>query len=152
MVNPTGIGQFDSYAYAKEFEYDFAVDGGAVGVINMRSATGGITSGALITEVDVRINTAFVAAAGTTVTFGIEAANDLQTAADPNTFTAGRDIATGWVTGQDGSIAAANVLGIANATNAGAILTTAARTPRLTVATHPLTAGKMRCVVKYVLS
>lgn len=150
-TNPTGIGQYDSQLYSKTFIYDFAVDGGAIGTIPLRSALGAIPSGAVILAVAVDLLTAFVAAAGATASFGIEADGDLQAAADPNTYTAGRIIATPYADTTKNAISAAAILANANGLTANMLLTTAARFPHLVVATHPLTAGKMLVNVQYAL-
>lgn len=116
-------------------EYDFAVDGGAVGTITLRgvdSVGNSVSAGSVITGGYIDVLTGVASATGT-VAIQIESAGDLLAAVSPTAaLTVGRK-----------SIIPAG-------TGATAIKTTAARSLTLTVAVAALTAGKLRVVVFYV--
>ena len=115
-------------------EYDFAVDGGAVGTITLRSApdTGdslgnSVPVGAVVTHGYIDVITA---PGGTgTVALTIESAADARAAAVIS------------ATGRQSVIPAA--------TGATAVKTTAVRSITATIATAPLTQGKFRVVLFY---
>lgn len=144
-------GQYDNRIFTSTWEHDFTVDGGAQGAINMRSASRPVPAGMSLIGAALRILTSYAGPAGTTLTLGLEAANDLQTAADPSTFTVGRIAAMS--TGIASAVGLVDKLLMASAAaqSAGVILTTASRTPRLTPAVHDLTAGACHLTLMYVL-
>jgi len=121
-------------------EYDFAVDGGAVSTITLRSpanlSTGNdIPNGSVITGGYIEVDTAFTSAGGTaTVAVNSQAAGDLLAAAAvsgaPFSTTGRKDI-------------------VPVGTAATGIKTTAARSIAFTIAVQALTAGKGRVVVFY---
>lgn len=122
-------------------EYDFAVDGGAVGTITLRSAPGDsnggeIPIGAVILGGYIEVDTIVTSASGNTGTIAVnsEGAADLQAAA----VTSGAPWST---TGRKNVIPAF--------TGASSIKTTARRNLAITVAVAALTAGKFRVVVFY---
>lgn len=120
-------------------EYDFAVDGGAVGTITLRSAPSDsngneIPSGSIITGGYIEVDTAVTSGGAATIAVASEAAGDLQTAAaisGPPWSTTGRKAITPVFTAATG------------------VKTTARRNLAITVATAALTAGKFRVVVFY---
>jgi hypothetical protein len=108
--------------------YDFAVDGGAVGTINLLPAAA-IPSGAVITRALLRVLTVPTSGGAATIALQIEAAGDLQAA---TAFNAAPFSTVG-----------AKALG-AN------ITTTAARNIAAVIAAAALTAGKFEVIVFYV--
>ena len=120
-------------------EYDFAVDGGAVGAITLRAAPGDaqgavLPAGSVITGGYIEVDTPFTSGGAATVSVGSEAAADLQAAAAVS--------GAPWSTTGRKSVVPAG-------TGATSVKTTAARSLTLTVATAALTAGKGRVVVFY---
>lgn len=122
-------------------EYDFAVDGGAVSTITLRSAGGSslggnIPNGAVITGGYIEVDTIVTTASGNTGTVAVnsEGAGDLLAAA----ITSGAPWSS---TGRKSVIPAS--------TGATSVKTTAARNLTITVATAAITAGKFRVVVFY---
>lgn len=118
-------------------EYDFAVDGGAIGAITMRGGGplgGYIPNGSTVLGGYIEIDTLFTTGSAATAAISIEGANDLQTA----TVVSGAPYST---TGRK-SITPAF-------TGATAVKTTAARQLTLTIAVGTVTAGKGRVVVFY---
>lgn len=117
-------------------EYDFAVDGGAVSDITLRSLAGDIQgntlpSGAVITGGYLDIETAVTSGGSATVALKAEGAADLLAATAPASLTTGRkDI-------------------IPDSTGSATVKTTAVRSVVATVATAALTAGKFRVVLFY---
>jgi hypothetical protein len=118
-----------------EAEYDFAVDGGAVGTFTMRSAPGGslgaantLPIGAEILSGYIDVLTACLSGTGT-IAINAESAGDVLAATAQAGLTLGRK-----------SIIPAG-------TGATAIKTTAARNLGLTIATGAFTAGKFRVVL-----
>lgn len=111
-------------------EYDFAVDGGAVGSITLRSNDGPLPIGAVITSGYIDVQTACLSATGT-MALAAESAGDLLAAVGQAGVTAGRK-----------SI-------VPVATGATAIKLTAARNPALAIATAAFTAGKFTLVLYY---
>jgi len=120
------------------FEYDFAVDGGAVGTIPLRAIAANLGStfpaNTEIFDSIIDVLTPLTGGAGATAALQAEAAGDVVAAA----------VVTGapWSTG--GRKAGIPV------SAATSIKTTAARTPSLVVAVNPLTAGKFRLVLEYI--
>ncbi|NJP24453.1 hypothetical protein FLW53_09575 [Microbispora sp. SCL1-1] len=120
-------------------EYDFAVDGGAVGTIVLRSAPGDsngndIPNGSLIMGGYIEVDTIPTSGGAATIAVASEGAGDLQTAAaisGPPWSTTGRKAITPVFTAATG------------------VKTTARRNLAIAVATAALTAGKFRVVVFY---
>lgn len=118
-------------------EYDFAVDGGAIGAITLRGSgpLGGLVpNGAVIMGGYIEIDTLFTTGSAATMALSVEGANDLQTATvvsgAPYSTTGRKAIVPVW-------------------TAATFIKTTAARALTATIATGTITAGKGRVVVFY---
>lgn len=120
-------------------EFDFAVDGGAVGAITLRAAGGDtvgpeLPAGSVVVSGYIEVDTPFTSGGAATVSAGSEAAADLQAAA----AVSGAPWST---TGRKNVVPAA--------TGATSVKTTARRNLTLTVAVAALTAGKGRVVVFY---
>ena len=120
-------------------EYDFAVDGGAVSTITLRSATGDILgndipAGAVIEGGYIEVDTVLTSGGAPTVAVASEAAGDLQAAAAIS--------GAPWSTTGRKSITPAF-------TGATTVKTTVRRSLAMTIATATLTAGKFRVVVWY---
>ncbi len=116
-------------------EYDFAVDGGAVGTITLRSdgpdsIGNDIPAGAVIMGGYLEVDTAVVSATGT-VAVQAEAAGDLLAATGQAGLTIGRKSLVPVFTG------------------ATSVKTTARRNMQIVIGTAVLTAGKFRVVVFY---
>ena len=107
-------------------DYDFAVDGGAIGTLDLSADE--IPSGAIITGARIRVETVPVGATAT-IGIGVEANSDVQAAAAIS--------GAPWST-----------TGVKDAT--GRPLTTAARKVKATIATAALTAGKFQVYVDYI--
>lgn len=122
---------------AFEGEYDFAIDGGGIGTINLRGV-GGIGSllpiGAVIVGGYIDVLTALTSGGAATIAGQAEAAADLFAATAVATFTLGRKNIL--PAPASGSVSAATYL-----------KTTAARQLAIVIAAAALTAGKMRIVV-----
>jgi len=114
-------------------EYDFAVDGGAVSTITLRSVDGHgstIPAGSVITGGYIDVETACASATGT-IAVNTEAAGDIVAAVGQASWTTGRK-----------SVVPAG-------TGATSVKTTVARSIAITIATAVFTAGKFRVVVFY---
>lgn len=117
-------------------EYDFAVDGGAVGNITLRAASNElagpneIPAGSVILGGYVEVDTAVASATGT-VAINSEAAGDILAATGQAGLTVGRKSVIPAFTG------------------ATTVKTTVKRSLVATIATAALTAGKFRVVVFY---
>lgn len=119
-------------------EYDFAVDGGAVGTITLRgvdAAGNEVPNGAVIMGGYVEVLTAFTSGGAATVAVNSQAAGDLVAAAAVS--------GAPWSTTGRKSV-------IPVFTGATTVKTTATRQLAITIATAALTAGKARVVVFYV--
>jgi hypothetical protein len=125
-----GTGDIKTYVG----EYDFAVDGGAISTIVLRSKDGPIPSGSYILSGVLDILTLFTTGTAATAALTVEAANDLVAA----TIVSGAPYST---TGLKSIIPVG--------TGATAIKTTAARSPSIVIATGTVTAGKCRLVLVY---
>ncbi|MGE4163873.1 MAG: hypothetical protein AB7G23_19265 [Vicinamibacterales bacterium] len=112
-------------------DYDFAVDGGAVGSITLRSNDGPLPVGAVIKSGFIDVQTACLSATGT-MALSAESAGDLLAAVGQAGVTAGRK-----------SVVPAG-------TGVTAVKLTAARNPTLAIATAAFTAGKFTLVIDYV--
>ncbi len=116
-------------------EYDFAVDGGGVGTITLRSdgpdsIGNDIPAGAVIMGGYVEVDTAALSATGT-IAVQVEAAGDLVAAVGQ----------AGWTVGRKSLIPVF--------TGATSVKTTARRSMAIVIATAAFTAGKFRVVVFY---
>jgi len=112
-------------------EYDFALDGGATGTIVLRSESGPIPNGAVITGGYLDVITACLSGTGT-MALQANAAADMLAASAQAALTVGVK-----------SIIPAG-------TGATAVKTTAERSPAVVIATAAFTAGKFRLVLTYV--
>lgn len=135
-----GAGRFVVGGYGRgskqaiRYDYDFAVDGGAVGAIPLRGQQA-IPSGAIITEALLNVATALTGGTATdTIQLDSEAAADLQAAAARN--------AAPWAT--------TGAKRVTLTAAAAPVKTTAARTPALTVNATAITAGKFSLIVWFV--
>lgn len=115
-------------------EYDFAVDGGAIGSITLRSDDGPIPNGAIITHGLMEVDTLFTTGTAATGAVQVEGANDIINA----TVVSGAPFST---TGRKTIIPVA--------TGATSVKTSAARSPAFVIATGTVTAGKMRVILYY---
>lgn len=117
------------------YEYDFAVDGGAVGSITLRGiGSAAIPSGAIVLDTVIEVLTVPTSGGAATAALQVEAANDVVNAA----VISGAPWST---TGRKAGIP------VSAATS---VKTTAARTPALVVGAAALTAGKVRVSVEYI--
>lgn len=120
-------------------EYDFAVDGGAIGTITMRSSPqdimgGTIPAGSVVEGGYIEIDTLFTTGTAATMALQIEAAGDLQAA----TVVSGAPYST---TGRKSIVPVF--------TGATTVKTTVARSLTAVIATGTITAGKGRIVIFY---
>lgn len=115
-------------------EYDFAVDGGAISTIVLRSNDGPIPAGSYIMSGILDILTLFTTGSAATAALTVEAANDIVSA----TVVSGAPYST---TGLKSIIPVG--------TGATAIKTTVSRAPSIVIATGTITAGKLRLVLFY---
>lgn len=112
-------------------EYDFAVDGGAVSTISLRSDDGPLPDGSIITGGYLDVTTACASATGT-MAIQSEAAADILAATAQAGLTAGRkDI-------------------IPDSTGSTGVKLTASRSPAVVIATAAFTAGAFTVVLAYV--
>lgn len=117
-------------------EYDFAVDGGAIGSITLRPLLGDnvIPAGSVILGGYLEIDTGFTTGTGATMAINVESAGDIVAA----TIVSGAPYST---TGRKSIIPAG--------TGATSVKTTVARSIVATIATGTVTAGKGRVVLEY---
>lgn len=117
-------------------EYDFAVDGGAIGSITLRPLLGDnqIPAGSVITHGFIEIDTGFTTGTAATMSINIEGAGDI--------------VAATVVSGAPYSTAGRKSI-IPVATGATTVKTTVARSIVATIATGTVTAGKGRVVVYF---
>jgi hypothetical protein len=125
-----GTGDIKTY----RGEYDFAVDGGAISTIPLRSSDGPIPAGSYILSGVLDVLTGFTTGTAAVAGLQAEAANDLVA----STIVSGAPYST---TGLKSIIPVG--------AGATAVKTTAARTPSMVVATGTITAGKCRLVLIY---
>lgn len=121
--------------------YDFAVDGGAVSTITLRSlgmASNVIPNGSVITGGYIDIQTALTSGGAATIGANSEAAGDIVAAATA--------VAT-WSLGRK-TVLPADTTGSAAAGTQ--VKLTAARSITITIAAFALTAGKFTLVLEYV--
>lgn len=117
-------------------EYDFAVDGGAIGSITLRPLLGDnvIPAGSVILGGYLEIDTGFTTGTGATMAINVESAGDIVVA----TIVSGAPYST---TGRKSIVPAG--------TGATSVKTTVARSIVATIATGTVTAGKGRVVLEY---
>lgn len=118
-------------------EYDFAVDGGAIGAITLRGVgmSGNvIPAGSVILYGYLEVDTGFTTGTGATMAISLEGANDLISA----TVVSGAPYST---TGRKNIIPAA--------TGLTSVKATVARSLVATIAVGTVTAGKARVVIVY---
>lgn len=115
-------------------EYDFAIDGGAVSTITMRSNDSDIPNGSYIEGGFIEVDTVPTSGGAPTVAVNSEGAGDIQAAAAIS--------GAPWSSTGRKSVVPAF-------TGATIVKTTAARKPAITIATATLTAGKFRVVLYY---
>ena len=115
--------------------YDFAVDGGAVSTITLRSNDGPLPSGAYVVGGVLDVSTALDSGGSATAALQVNGANDVINAAAfggaPWSTTGQKDI-------------------IPDNTGSTAIELTADREPKLVIATAALTAGVFKLVLEYI--
>lgn len=115
-------------------EYDFAIDGGAIGTLVLRSNDGPIPVGSIIEGGFLEVDTAVTSGGAATVAAQAEGAADILAAAAVS--------GAPWSTTGRKSI-------IPSFTGATTVKTTAARTPAIAIAAATVTAGKFRIVLQY---
>ncbi|AZM51766.1 hypothetical protein DMA15_03540 [Streptomyces sp. WAC 01529] len=115
--------------------YDFAVDGGAIGTITLRGDA--LPSGAILLDAFVDVTTAFLPVTTTTVALTVQSAGDLRAAALTN--------ASPSVISTTGAKRL-----LVDAGDADLVKTTAARSVTMAVAAGAVTAGKCSVVVAYL--
>ena len=111
-------------------QYDFAVDGGAISTIVLRSDDGQLNANSIIFGGVIDIATACLSATGT-IAIQAEGAGDLLAAAVQAALTAGRKSIIPVFTG------------------ATTVKTTALRSPSIAIATAAFTAGKFTLILYY---
>jgi hypothetical protein len=115
--------------------YSFAVDGGAISTITLRSDDGAIPTGAVVMGGFLDVTTLLTSGGAATVAVQVEAANDLQTAitvAGAPWSTTGRKAITPAFTGPT------------------SVKTTAPRNPKIVIAAFAVTAGVFDVVLIYL--
>jgi hypothetical protein len=125
-----GTGDIKTYVG----EYDFAIDGGAISTIVLRSKDGAIPAGSYILSGVLDVLTPFTTGTAATAALQVEAAGDLVAA----TVVSGAPYST---TGLKSIIPIG--------TGATAVKTTVTRSPSIVIATGTITAGKCRLVLVY---
>ena len=114
--------------------YSFAVDGGAVGSITLRSEDGPIPVGSVITHGYLDVTTLFTTGTAATMALTVESAGDMVAA----TVVSGAPYST---TGRKSIVPVA--------TGATAVKTTASRAPVATIAVGTVTAGVFTLTLFY---
>lgn len=115
-------------------EYSFAVDGGAVSTITLRSDDGPIPNGSVVEGGYIEVDTILASGGAPTVAVQCEGAGDIQAAAAHS--------GAPWSSTGRKSVVPAF-------TGATTVKTTAARSPAIVIATATLTAGIFRVVLFY---
>lgn len=128
-----GVGHGGAIKIARG-DYDFAVDGGAQGDIDLMGVAG-VPSGAIVVGGFVEVTAALTSGGAATAALKIEGADDL--------------IAAAAVSGAPWSATGRKSV-VPNFTGANTIKTTAARDIALTIATADLTAGAFKAVLFYL--
>lgn len=149
-TNPSAIAESELQVYSRQYVYDFNIDGGAIGTINMRSLLGALPATARVITARWRTARDFVSLAGNATAIGIEATNDLQAAADCNQFSLGDVTITALGAATPSALNGGNIALYAAGNVGGEIPLTQPRIPRLTVGVHPITDGAGICTVMYV--
>lgn len=152
MTSQRNVGSFDNRVYAAQYAYDFTVDGGAIGSIQLRTDSPAIPPGAAIIGAVIDVTRDFVQGGGGTAALTLESAGDLQSAADANGYTAGRASMVSTGSADSTGLADAAILASANLQTAGVILTTVPRVPNLVIAGAAITDGACTLVLQYVVS
>lgn len=116
--------------------FDFAVDGGAISTITLRSNDGDIPSGSIILGGYIDVLTLLTSGGASTVAVQAEAANDLQTAIT--------------VAGAPWSTTGRKVIVPVISTPSTFIKTTVARNLKIVIAAFTVTAGKFDVVLFYI--
>jgi len=115
-------------------DYSFAVDGGAVGTITLRSNDGPIPNGSVVVGGVLDVTTAATSSGSATIALQVNAANDIVNAAAfdgaPWSSTGVKDI-------------------IPDNTGSTAVKCTAQRSPKIVIGTAALTAGVFRLILTY---
>lgn len=114
--------------------YDFAVDGGAVGTLTLRSNDGQLPNGSVVMGGYAKVTTPLTSGGAGTAALQVEAAND--------TITAAAVSGAPWSTAGRKSV-------IPVFTGATTLETTANRSPSMVIGTAALTAGKFDLVLFY---
>ncbi|MGW6790052.1 hypothetical protein [Streptomyces chartreusis] len=130
-----GSGNFVGRVKYARADYDFAVDGGAIGTITMRGDT--IPNGAILLDSFVSVTTGFTPTTTTTVALTVQSAGDLRAAALTNASPAVI------------STTGAKRL-LVDQADADLVQLTADRAISLVIAAGAVTAGKCSVVVAYV--
>lgn len=115
-------------------EYDFAVDGGAISTITLRSNDGPIPAGSVVVGGYLEVDTLFTTGSAAVAGLQVEAANDI--------------VASTIVSGAPYSTTGRKTI-IPVFTGATTVKTTVDRSPAMVVATGTITAGKARLVLQY---
>jgi hypothetical protein len=115
--------------------YSFAVDGGAIGTITLRSDDSAIPSGSVVTGGYLDVTTLFTTGTAATGALQVQTANDLQTA----TVVSGAPFSTTGVKDL-----------VPDETGSTAIKLTANRSPAFLIASGTVTAGAFTLVLNYV--
>ena len=115
-------------------EYDFAVDGGAIGTITLRSNDGPIPNGSYVETGILDVQTLLTTGTAATGALQVEGANDLVSA----TVVSGAPYST---TGLKSLVPVGS--------GATSIKTTAGRSPAFVIATGTVTAGKFSLILLY---
>ena len=118
--------------------YDFAVDGGAVGQINLKDDKGNLISlpvGAIVTKAYIDVITTLTSGGSATIAVGAQASGDLLAATAVASWAAG--------------LLAADAVGTVATMKK---IATSDKPLRLDIAVAALTAGKAKVFIEYVLS
>lgn len=130
----------------KEYVYDFAVDGGAVGAISLNSTDPNgdlLDEGFIVEDVELKVDTTFTSGGSATVKIGNSADDDGYFVDSFASLVAGAVIRAGQL---DGAL----IWDTTNDAKKGYLVTSSASTQNLllSIGTAALTAGKMRVIVK----
>jgi hypothetical protein len=135
------MGTFSNEAHSHEYVYDFAVDGGAIGAIDLSAKANSqlLSAGCLVKAVYARVVTAFTSGGAATVSWGPSADVDgysgaakAMAAMTLNAAFSGEHDSGALLTGGVYPVVASNSQDL-----------------KLTIATAALTAGKLVIVVEY---
>ena len=115
-------------------EYDFAVDGGAISTIALRSNDSPIPAGSYVFEGLMEVLTLFTTGTAAVAALTVEGANDVVS----STIVSGAPYSTTGIKDIVPALTAATI-----------IKTTVDRSPSIVIATGTVTAGKLRLVLFY---